>query len=372
MALQDLTPQLRTRLSRTERAAGWFVMLAVALLVFGLAYYIYATARSKGWFLTKIQYQTGVNDAAGLKVGDPVKLMGFNAGEITQIVPNDPYDYYGVTVYFRIKDPNYGYIWSDSLVKVSADFLGNRYLEVTKGKIGMPTVIQTTNDQIIGVLKYHSAHPRYLDLLKQRISPETAWSELKEEAKTNQQAFYQPHAKTALCWIDPDESPTLSERLEKVADQVEQSLPNILALTNQIAAVLSHGANTISNLDVALTEARPMLTNFAALSAELRGPGALGEWALGTNLMQQVGDTLGSANTAITHVDTNLTATLEALTESLDQLSGITSNLHAQVDANTNILSSISKAVVDADDFVQGLKRHWLFRSAFKKKKKDP
>ena len=34
MALQDLTPQLRTRLSRMERAVGWFVLFAVLLLGF--------------------------------------------------------------------------------------------------------------------------------------------------------------------------------------------------------------------------------------------------------------------------------------------------------------------------------------------------
>ena len=44
MALQDLTPQLRTRLSRMERAVGWFVMLSLVLLVFGFAYYVYNTA----------------------------------------------------------------------------------------------------------------------------------------------------------------------------------------------------------------------------------------------------------------------------------------------------------------------------------------
>ena len=38
MALQDLTPQLRTRLSRMEKAVGWFVTLAMALLVFGFDY----------------------------------------------------------------------------------------------------------------------------------------------------------------------------------------------------------------------------------------------------------------------------------------------------------------------------------------------
>ena len=40
MALQDLTPQLRTRLNRMERAVGWFVLLATALLIFGFAYYL--------------------------------------------------------------------------------------------------------------------------------------------------------------------------------------------------------------------------------------------------------------------------------------------------------------------------------------------
>ena len=50
MALQDLTPQLRTRLSRMERAVGWFVFLAMLLLAFGFVYYVYATAERKGWF----------------------------------------------------------------------------------------------------------------------------------------------------------------------------------------------------------------------------------------------------------------------------------------------------------------------------------
>ena len=35
---------------------------------------------------------------------------------------------------------------------------------------------------------------------------------------------------------------------------------------------------------------------------------------------------------------------------------------------NTNILGEISRAIVNADSFVQGLKRHWLLRSAFRTK----
>ena len=83
MALQDLTPQLRTRLSRMERAVGWFVTLAVVLLVSGFVYYVYHTAANKGWFLTKAPYFTYTERASGLRVGDPVLLMGLVVGQIS-------------------------------------------------------------------------------------------------------------------------------------------------------------------------------------------------------------------------------------------------------------------------------------------------
>jgi len=66
-------------------------------------------------------------------------------------------------------------------------------------------------------------------------------------------------------------------------------------------------------------------------------------------------------NALLGHADTNVAALLI-------NLANITSNLNAQVEANSNILSSVSKIVVDTDNFVQGLKRHWLLRSAFKTK----
>jgi hypothetical protein len=144
MALHDLTPQLRTRLSRMERAVGWFVMLAVALLVFGFAYYIYNTAKRKGWFLTKAPYFTFVDSASGLRVGDPVKLMGFDAGRITAIKPMPGDDFvYNVYVEFELIDPNYGYMWTEgSFARVAAaDLLGKRNLEVTKGTNGYPTYV---------------------------------------------------------------------------------------------------------------------------------------------------------------------------------------------------------------------------------------
>ncbi len=116
-----------------ERAVGWFVMVATILLLCGFGYYLYKTAESKGWFTPKFKYRTSMNDAAGLKAGDPVRLMGFTAGEITKVTPNEPDAYFGVTVDVTILAPHYGYIWDDSRVVVSSDLLGNHGLQITKG-----------------------------------------------------------------------------------------------------------------------------------------------------------------------------------------------------------------------------------------------
>src|SRR5690242_16179099 len=117
MPLQDLTPQLRTRLSRVERVVGWFVLVASLLLAAGFAYYFYVTAERKGWFITKVPYYTYLKDATGLRVGDPVRLMGFDVGQVVEIEPTEAGNYwynqnqFNVFVKFLIRQPYYGYIW---------------------------------------------------------------------------------------------------------------------------------------------------------------------------------------------------------------------------------------------------------------------
>src|SRR3954470_18576528 len=116
MPTQDLTPQLRTRLSRLEKVVGWFVTIATLLLLAGLAYYIYTLAERKGWFLTKAPYFTYLHSGAGIKPGDPVKLMGFDAGKITKVSPEKPDSLENVYVEFVMFEPNFGYVWNDSWV----------------------------------------------------------------------------------------------------------------------------------------------------------------------------------------------------------------------------------------------------------------
>lgn len=387
MALQDLTPQLRTRLNRMERAVGWFVLVAAVLLLVGFGYYLRNTAQRKGWFLQKITYQTCVSSGAGLKIGDPVKLMGFDVGEITAIIPNEPGAYYNITVQFRVKlnQDNYpGYIWSDSKAKVNAgDLLGGRFLEITKGTGGLPTIWQPTNNPTLQVLRGKLVEERFKERFQQLRNVELdephprpdedihaqVWAEMKLAVAENRPAYYTNLALEHIYFLEPLESLAVTERLERLVNQVEAALPSILDLTNKISAVLGTSTTLASNLNVVALETRPAISNFTQLAAELRGPGALGEWALGTNGQQSLDATLASANLLLTHTDTNLIVLMESFGTTLENLASITSNLNAQVQANTNMLGSISQAVGNTDELVQGLKRHWLLRSAFKKKK---
>jgi hypothetical protein len=96
---------------------------------------------------------------------------------------------------------------------------------------------------------------------------------------------------------------------------------------------------------------------------------------LGTNASLQLAGALTNANVLLTNanvllvnVDTNLDALTEQIGMTLINLADITSNLNVQVQSNSNLLGDFSKTIQDTDGFIQGLKHHWLLRSAFKTK----
>ncbi|MBI3879325.1 MAG: MCE family protein [Verrucomicrobia bacterium] len=359
MAFNDLTPQLRTRLSRVERFVGLFVLLATLLMLGGFSYYLWHTAQRKGWLLEKYPYYTYVSAGTGLKVHDPVKLMGFPCGEITVIKPMRPTYYLNIYVEFVVHEPYHDYIWNDSAVKINAsDFLGGRFLEITKGgSTGRTNGLSPTYDtEVVG------NRPVVTGIWSQKTDAygHPDW--------TNSGA-YKPWKRTGpeKYWLPMDETPALTERLDAVVKKVEEALPGILALTNQIHTVL---------------------TNVAAITSNLHDPnGSLGQWLFPVDTkakldgvltnanatittahttLTNVTTTLGTARTFMQDTDTNLSTTVSNLNLTLLNLANITSNLHSQIDQNTNLVTGINKAILDADDLMQGLKKHWLLRSAFK------
>ena len=415
MALQDLTPQLRTRLNKMERAVGWFVFLATALLLFGFGYYIYHTAERKGWFLVDAKFFTYVKDASGLNVGDPVVLMGFQVGEITGIAAMPPRTQHNVRLEFVVNQvnknskniqPYYGYIWSEgSVVKLNADFLGKHWLEITRGTNGfgiysthpLETLSLEQAQSLPDPDRWRLAENIYDEKsnLMFRAFSSLAQSNLTRIVQLKSESILAFHAPVnvrhiAAVWNDAmqqyqkydyrnedetnayelrfAEAPAIADQVQAIVAQVQGALPGILALTNKLAAVLDNAVNATSNLNTTLVAAQPLLANFGDISAQLRAPGGLGVWALGTNGNGQIQGALTNLNSLLANTDTNLNALTANIGLTLDNIAGITSNLNVQVQANSNLLWGISKTVMDTDDMVQGLKRHWLLRSAFKTK----
>ncbi len=290
----------------TERVVGAFVVLALLLLLAGFAYYLYHTAERKGWRVPRCPYHTFVQSADGLEVGDPVRMMGFDIGELTVIEAQPPSSYYHVFIGIEIKRPYYGYIWTDSRIKVAtAGFLGRRQLEITKGETGGPTVFEKYN----------------------RIS------EVLMDGKTVALANAPKGP-----FLPPDESPSVTERAEKLLSQAEAALPNILAVTNRINGVLDNSAALTSNANQLVSEVHPVVSNLGA----------------------RLDTTLGT-------VDTNIAVLAGNLNDTLLNLASITGNLNSQVQSNDQMLSSISRLVIDTDNLMQGLKKHWLLRGVFQK-----
>lgn len=362
MPVQDLTPQLRTRLSKVERAVGVFVIIATLLLAAGLAFYIYSTAQRKGWLKTKFPYHTYLRGGEGVREGDEITLLGFPAGRITKVDLMEPFYWEGnVYVQFDILEPYQDYIWDNSVVKVvPKGFLGQRELQIVYGQFGTnkPNVTYKVDQdkdkkvtKIVGVLDHQAG--KYVPLSE----------------------------KPKGFGLMVDEGASVTERAEKLVAQVETALPNILNLTNQLGSILSNVNSVTARADVLLADARPILTNAASITENLKDPnGSLGKWILSPELNTQLGTTLTNANQlivqakgTIANTDSNVTKLAVGLDDTIINLANITSNLNAQVQANSNLVSNVNSTIVTADTMMQGLKKHWLLRSAFKEKKpKEP
>lgn len=357
MAVQDLTPQLRTRLSRVERAVGLFVIVATLLLLAGFAFYLYSTAQRKGWTKRKFVYHAYVESAAGIKPGDNVTMMGFDVGRVTQVEAMPPFFGLGnVFVKFEIVEPYQGYIWNDSRVKVvDRGLLGQRGLELIEGGLSGRKDLKPT---------YREEGPESA----KRVTG--VWDDQKGVYSTLEDAKHG-------YWLTVDETPALTARAEKLVAQAEAALPGILDLTNRVNQVLTNIANMTAQADTLLANAQPIVTNASVIVANLKDPnGSLGKWIIPPDLNLQLTNTMATANKTLARADelmastdTNVTKLATGLDATIINLANITSNLNTQVQANSNLVSNINSAIEEADTMMQGLKRHWLLRSAFKEKK---
>lgn len=366
MAIQDLTPQLRTRLGRVEWYVGLFLGATALLLlaVFGL--HLWRAAEQRGWFIVEVPYFTYLPDASGLKPGSPVNLMGFKVGEVTEVTAitlaerlswdHHVTNHFNVFVGFKIRADEKaafpGYVNSDARVRVSGlpvELLGGASLEVLQGTTnGVPTFGRTaTGEPGILMDKFGIVEP----------GPD----------RTNQFLRYESVRKSKGYYIRLDESETLTAqvqrvvgRLDRISAEIDTQLPRMLGelqrtleitrgalpgITNQVGLVLETARQTLPGLTNNLDA---VLNNTRELTAQLRDT-----WPMLTNSLDV---TLIASRQLIT----NVTVAIPTLASNVNVT---LTNVNVLLMRDTNVTANASTLVSNVN---QVITRHWLFRSAFK------
>jgi hypothetical protein len=77
---------------------------------------------------------------------------------------------------------------------------------------------------------------------------------------------------------------------------------------------------------------------------------------------------LTNTSALLTSANTNVAAMVAQLDAPLRELSTIISNLNLQVTANTNFVTTLHGLLLHSDELIQGFKRHWFLRGAFKER----
>jgi hypothetical protein len=343
MALQDLTPQLRTRLRKVEWVVVLFLAGAVVVALVGL-----------GFFIKQVPYYTYLRDGSSVKVGTPVKMLGFTIGEVVQIdtAPDDSWhrsEGFNVFVRFLVRDPYQGYIFTDSKLKVSGmpiDIAGGNFLEVTRSQgLGIPTTALATNvpgGRTLGVLwdkyAYNLGRAEVTNFIRyDPVTPDDKGYFLRTEVTGDligeltllvpkiREAFAKPGGLGDLLF------PTnLSSRFDRPGGLGEITV----TLTNLNAQIGGIGS-LVSNLDATVPV---LLTN---LNSTL------------PPLVTQVNRQIQGVGPLVSNLNTTLPGTLVEVERTLGTV-------------RSNTLPAVDGVLTNSSEFVGGLKRHWLFRGAFK------
>ncbi len=118
---------MNIKFNKFERVAGVFVLTALAGVVVSTA----GIAVKKGWFSSKINFQTKIENAEGIHVGTKVQIAGLRAGmvEEVELISNSE-----VLVKFEVFKKFHKRIREDSeLIVVRPFIIGEKVLDITVG-----------------------------------------------------------------------------------------------------------------------------------------------------------------------------------------------------------------------------------------------
>jgi phospholipid/cholesterol/gamma-HCH transport system substrate-binding protein len=115
------------KFNKYERIAGLFVVIACAGAVAATA----VAAIKKGWFATKVPYSLVVGTADGLRIGTPVTISGFRAGEVSDV---ELMSAEKIVVHLELVEKYAKEIHEDAQAMIIRPFIfGDKTIEITVG-----------------------------------------------------------------------------------------------------------------------------------------------------------------------------------------------------------------------------------------------
>lgn len=115
------------KFNKFERVAGLFVMGAVVMALVST----FGVAVRKGWFSSKVSFQTVVESAEGLHSGTQVQMAGLRVGSVTDVELVSAKE---VKVNFQVLEKFHKRIREDSVVMVVRPFIiGDKVMDITIG-----------------------------------------------------------------------------------------------------------------------------------------------------------------------------------------------------------------------------------------------
>jgi ABC-type transporter Mla subunit MlaD len=369
MALQDLTPQLRTRLHRVEWMVVLFLVVAVVSGAGLVVWFIRTTGEARGWWVTEVPYYTYVSQATGIHDGTPVQLMGYRVGRVTHVEPVNldlrrSWDYYAtnnfnVFVRFTIREPYPGYINTDSKVTIGGfpvEVAGGVTLDVSVGSPEALVTITNLPGGRLGVLWDQFAY--------KSPSADRTNKFLKYGAITNGAKGY---------YLALDQSETLLAQAQRIMGKVDRisgvidaTLPKATANLDE---VLGHMARITAQLEPRLardggvgdlvmpvdtkTKLNLVLDSVTRKSEEL------------TPILSQVNQTLGEARLRSQELGPVLVDVRKTLGDLRDTANGFNAKVN-----QTNLVENVSRLADKAARLSETteilFRNFWLFRSAFR------
>jgi phospholipid/cholesterol/gamma-HCH transport system substrate-binding protein len=96
----------------------------------------------EGTFTRKVSLKVFMNNAAGLKKGDPVRLTGIDVGNVQEIrISGEHNTSRAVVAVLTVQRRYLGEIRADSVATLEAEsLLGQRYIDITRGSPNMPAL----------------------------------------------------------------------------------------------------------------------------------------------------------------------------------------------------------------------------------------